>query len=37
VAIMNSAMQPPEAMALLGMHGSVTDQEREVPLVVVQG
>lgn len=37
VAIMNSAMQPPEAMALRGMHGSVTDQEREVPLVVVQG
>lgn len=37
VAIMNSAMQPPEAMALLGMHGSVTDQEREVPLVAVQG
>lgn len=35
VAIMDSSQQSPESMRLVGMHGSTSSAERQVPLVVV--
>lgn len=35
VAVMDSAQQSPESMALVGMHGSTSRAERQVPLVAV--